>query len=363
MKNFRWSIRGATALFCFFGFAFSLPVILSGRQASRDRIIPLPEVEEPFQVCVGPGKVYIADKRDILVYDFKDGRFLKRIGKIGQGPGEFTMGPLRMTVFSDRLVVRDSNKMKLFSLDGIYSAQIEEPRLISFYPFLPIGRNYVGFPLGENADGSYSALSGCIYDEHLKSKKKFFGELPELPGPPPPPGSQAPGRKSDTLLIREYGDFIVYKDRIYVADSRMGLSISVFDENGASLYEIRQPIDKVKVPRGFVDEVVKEWKASKYWDRIYSHQSPVVPDYFPSFINFKIDGDRIYAITAARKDDLYEVIVMDLMGKILERSFRFPLKPTFATLAPFGLKYDVEGGKLVWFAYNDTAEMYELHVR
>ena len=69
------------------------------------------------------------------------------------------------------------------------------------------------------------------------------------------------------------------------------------------------------------------------------------------------------ALTAAKKDDLYEIIVMDLEGKIRGREFRFPLQPNFETPFFNGFKYDIEGNKLVWFSYNDAKETYELHIR
>lgn len=332
-------------------------------QENAPRIIPLPELENPRQVCVENGKVYILDKRDILVYDLKDGRLLTKIGKTGQGPGEFVMGPGRLTVFSDRLVINDFRKIKLFTLEGEYSSEIKEPGFMGFYPFLPIGKNFVGFPMELRDDGSLSPPAGCIYDKDLKPKKKFFGEFPMGPPPPPPPGSGPPTAKTDTLLIRDYADYFVSGEKIYVADSRKGLSLSVFDENGDLVSEIRHSVEKVKVPKSFLEAVIKERKASKYWDSIYVHQNPVVPDYFPDFVGFKIDNGRIYVVTPAQKGGLYEVIVMDLEGRILEKSFRFPIKPNFEILASFSLNYDVEGNQFVWFEYNEAKEIFELYIR
>lgn len=328
-----------------------------------ERIIALPELESPRQIVVEKGRVYFVDRRDVVVYNLSDGRFLKRIGELGQGPGEFDGGPSRLSVLGDRLIVKDFRSFECFNLEGTYISGIKEPDPMAFYPFLPVGHNFVGFPMHRNDDGSLTGPSGCIYDSNLKPKRKFFGELPALPSAPPPPGSAKPMAKSDKLLIRDYGDYTVYGDRIYVADSRKGFSISVFDENGIFLREIKHPIDKVKVPKNFVDEVVKEWKASKYWKTNYSQINPVVPEYFPALIDFKIDRGRIYALTAAKKNDLYEIIVMDLEGKILAREFRFPLQPNFELPFFNGFKYDIEGDKLVWFGYNADKETFELYIR
>ena len=332
-------------------------------QDDKPRIIPLPELEDPHQICAENGRAYVVDKRNVIVYDLKDGSLLTRIGKLGQGPGEFTLGPSRLTLLSDRLVVEDFLKIKFFTLNGEYSGEVREPGSMGIYSFLPVGKNFVGFPSERRADGSLSPPAGCIYDKDLKPKKKFFGEFPLGPPPPPRPGSRPPAAKTDTLLIRDYTGSTVSGGRIYVADSRKGLFIAVFDENGDLLYEIRHPVEKIKVPQSYVDAVIKERKASKYWNSISAHQNLVVPEYFPDFVSFKIDGDRIYVIRPAQQGGRYEVIVMDLKGKILEKSFRFPIKPNFGNLEFFGLNYDVEGDKFLWLAYNDAKEIFELHIR
>lgn len=331
--------------------------------ARNDKITALPELESPRQIVIEKGRIYFVDKRDVVVYSFPEGSFMKKIGRLGQGPGEFAMGPSLLSVSGDRLIVGDLLSYECFNLEGVHTGSIKEPDSIGPYPLLPVGRHYVGFPMLRKIDGSRAGPTGRVYDSDLKLKKEFFGELPAFPPPPPPPGSAESRAKRDELLIRDYGDYTVYKDWIYVADSRRGLSISVFDENGNLLHEIKHTVDKVEVPESFVDDVVKEWKASKHWERIYSRLNPVVPEYFPAFIDFKIDGGRICVLTPAKKDGLYEIIVMDLDGKILEREFRFPLKPDFRIPHLNGLKYDIEGDELFWFDYNDDKETYELHIR
>jgi hypothetical protein len=325
-----------------------------------ERVIVLPELERPTRVVVERGVAYIADVRHIVVYDLRDGRLLRRIGRLGQGPGEFADGPRHLSILGDRLIVQDMGHADCFNLDGVSVGEIKYPGSMGFYPVLPVGRNFVGFPIIRDDDGSLLP-TGRIYDSRLKIKRDFYGALPALPPAPPPPGRAM--KKSDKLLIRDYGDYTVYGNHIYVANSRRGLSISVFDEDGVLLREINPSVDKLKVPTGFVDAVVKEWKASKDWQSYYSYINPVVPEYFPAFIDFKIDQGRLCVLTAAKKNDLYEFIVMDPEGKILERKFRFPLKPDFEYPFYNGNKYDIEGRQIIWIAYNDDKETYELHIR
>lgn len=359
MNNFLCSIPTAVAFFLMLC-KCSSGLVPSGQ---TERIFVLPEVDRPRQVVVEKGRVYLVDSKNIAVYNLSNGSFLKKIGKLGQGPGEFNRGPRRLSIVGDRIIVKDVVSFEAFSLEGIHKGWVKQPVTIAVYPFLPVGRNFVGFPMLRDEDGSLIAPSGHIWDSNLNLKRKFFGELPAFPPAPPPPGSPQSRGRSDKLLIREYGDYTVYEAQIFVADSSKGFSISVFDENGIFLYEINHSFDKNRVPKSFIDDVVKKWKTSKDWKTHYFYLNPVVPKYFPAFIDFKIDNDQIYVLTAAKKNDLYEIIVMDLEGKVLGREFRFPLQPYFETPFFNGFKYDIEGDKLIWFEYNDIKEVYELHIR
>jgi hypothetical protein len=323
------------------------------------RIIPLPQVEEPRQVCAEHDRVYIVDDKDIVVYSFADGRFLRKVGRVGQGPGEFKIGPGRLAVLDDRLAVRDMFQVIFFSISGDYLSHVREPEYMGFSLYLPVGKSVVGFPSDRRQDGSLAPATGRIYDGEGKPLKRFYEALPELPPPPPPPGSGPPSIKRDALMVREYVDWIVHGGMIFVADSRKGLSVSAFDEQGKLLYEIKHKVDRIKVTKKFRASVLDERKKSKYAE----YDNPVFPEFFPAFVGFKIDGDSIYVITSAQKGGLYEVIEMDLKGKNLKRDFRSPLTPRFDVPEAFALQYDVEDGKILWVEYNEEKEIHELHIR
>jgi len=328
----------------------------AGEGGLNPRVIPLPELEAAVYVRADHGRVYVQDKTDIAAYSFETGRFLRRIGRKGQGPGEFTMLG-GFTVLADRIVAVDIAKTLFFSIEGEYLSQVSPPARIMYYPFLPVGKHFVGVPRELKDDGTTLPPVGIIYDQTGKPVKRFY-EVPDiLPPPPPPPGSSLPSGQEDALMVRDYFDYVVHDNKIFVADSRKGLSISVFDETGALLYEIRHPLERVKMSKEYRDFATKSWP-EKYW---MTHK-PVFPEVFPAFAAFKIDDSRIYAVTAARKDGRYEVIVMDLKGKILERGFRFPMPVDFWMPHSFARTFDVEAGRFVWVEYNDAKEHYELHI-
>ena len=113
MNNFRCSIPTMLAIFgilciCSSGLAYS---------GQTERIFALPEVERPRQIIAEKGRVYFVDSKNVAVYNLSDGRFIKKIGKLGQGPGEFNRSPSRMSIVGNRLIIKDLFSFEIFSLD------------------------------------------------------------------------------------------------------------------------------------------------------------------------------------------------------------------------------------------------------
>jgi len=336
------------------GLAAWEPFLMAQRQ--QPKVIPLPELESAEKIRAEHGKIYIQDKKDIAVYSFDTGRFLKRVGRPGQGPGEFTLlGSFYLV--GDRLVAADIGKTLIFSADGEYLGQILPPSRIMKYPYLPVGNHFIGVPLEWKEDGTELPSTLIVYDQNGKPVKRLL-EVPDvLPPPPPPPRASQPSGKMKYLMIREYFDYLVYNHKIFVADSSKGLSISVFDETGNLLYEIRHPVDRIKVTKEYREQTIQTSPHISL-----QNNQPIFPDYFPAFVAMKIDGGKIYVVTSARKGHFNEVIVMDLSGKILGRSFRFPKGINYFVPNSFAQSFDVEQGKFVWVEYNDPAGQYELHI-
>jgi len=317
------------------------------------RVIPLPEIEEPGDVRAEHGRVYIQDKRDIAVYAFDDGRFLRRIGRAGQGPGEFTY-LAGLAVLPDRLIAFDIHKALFFSVEGEYLGQIVPPSQVMAYPFLPVGDHFVGVPLEVQDDGSLSPFTIVVFDAAMKPVKRMV-ELPDVLAPPPPPPPRpgaAAGPQPEMLMIRGYFDYAVSDAKIFVADSSKGLFISVFDEGGGHLYDINHASEKQKVTEDYRQWALKTRPTGK----------PVWPDDFPAFTALKIDAARLYAVTPARRDGRSEVIAMDLQGRILDRGFRLAYQSDLFMPHMSARKFDVEAGRFVWVEYNDATDQYELHI-
>jgi len=337
-------------------FCLDLSFLLAGQKTRQQKIIPLPELEAAYQVRAESGRVYVQDKKDIAVFSFATGKFLRRIGGQGQGPGEFSLlGHFRLV--GNRLFAADILKILIFSAEGDYLGQLLPPSRIMRYPYLPVGNNFVGVPLERKEDGTLLPPELVSYNQAGKPLKRVLQVPDVLPPPPPPPGASLPSSPQESLMIREYFDYLVFDNKVFVADSTKGLSISVFDEKGNLLYEIRHPVEKLKVSREDRGSIIKNMS-----EEFLKNFRPVFPDYFSSFVAFKIDGGKIYVVTPARKNNFNEVIVMDMKGKIIERSFCFPKKVDYFVPNSWAQTFDVEQGRFVWVEYNEATEQHELHI-
>jgi hypothetical protein len=341
---------------------------LSGQTPTRPggtEIFPLPEISSVYAVKVSGDRIYISDARDrnVAMYALDGIRFLGKIGKAGQGPGEFDSAP-RLVFVPEGLAAKSFSRLAFFSAGGEFLREVKGfnvDLMVSGLPVFPLGERYVGFPFVRDESGRMTECIGRIYDAGWRPLRDFAERFPSpTPSPPPPPGAKGSGPKQDALLVRDYFDAAVEGGRIFFADSRKGLAITVYDGEGAQLSEIKLETKPVPVSRPEREAMIADWREemAKYLDLF----NPVVPDHYPAFFAFRVDGGEIYALTPARRDGRYEVIVLDERGKILRRSFAFPHEPTWGYLPGINDRFDIRAGKLYYAGFNEEAERYELQV-
>jgi hypothetical protein len=333
--------------------------------ARSDKIVPLPEITSVSSVRVSDDRVYISDgrSREIYAYALDDFRLLKKIGRSGQGPGEFETAP-QPVLLPDEMAAKSFSKIVFFSKEGEFRREakiLPSDLMFSGFPVFPLEGRYVGFPFVRDDRGRMTSCVGRIYDEDWKPAADFTAPFPSpTPPPPPPPGSKSTGPKEDVLLIKDYCEATVAGGRIYFADSRKGLSISVFDARGAKIREIRPETTVVRVDPKFREELIAAWREDlKKYLEFYT---PVVPDIFPALFAFRVDGEEIHAVTPLRRDGFYEIITMNLEGTVLRRSFSFPLEPSWGYPPSVNNHFDIRGGILYTTSYNEEKERMELRI-
>lgn len=271
---------------------------LAGQKEKQLRVLaefPTENQMNSFDYVLGRGThfdtdenaIYYCSQRQhvVLKLDY-NGNLIKRIGRNGQGPGEFQL-PLVPCVIGDRLVVSDNgnSRIQIFTLDGAYVKQL---RMIEgIYSlvstdnqlYMHLLRQYEkrcnGPAIFARYDLSGKLLSyfgeigksdyNSFYNDNAQTIRAFNGELHclQLYGTTyriyNPNGELVRELKLEinplhdkeykkTGWLYTYRTFVVGKQRIYATHAGRGkIIINVFDREGKYLYaySTKQETDEV----------------------------------------------------------------------------------------------------------------------
>jgi beta-lactamase regulating signal transducer with metallopeptidase domain len=353
------------------------------------RTFPLPSGTEPFALALDKDRIYIGvregvpekTKSYIDVFSAADFSLLAKIGREGKGVGEFLiMGPTHFQIANKQIWAEDIKKFVLFSLDGVFQKEIPIPRglFLSLYPLVPVGDHLVTFSsTWSEIDKGIQRVFGRLYDPELRQIGEFYRDVPILSPPPPPPPPPPPGRERDTneeqapIVKKDYQaipdciDFAVAEDKIFIADTRKGFHMAVFDSLGHPLYEINKDYETLPVAPEYKAALMKKLKETQGWlDQVANIR---FRDSYPAFFTFKIADNKIYVATYAEKGGLHELVVMNLKGDIQRRSFSFPLGLSYESMYNnFSIakdRYAISGDKIYYLAKKRIDGTYELRIQ
>lgn len=309
------------------------------------RVVSLPDVQRGNELAVDGDNVYIADMQSVCIYSLKDFKMVKRFGKQGEGPGEFS-GYITLSLSGDNLIINSPSKVSWFSKTG---ELIKEAR-VQYFSFIPLGKNFASIGFARDKDTGIAYETVNIYDAEFKKLKELFREEN---------WAQKVGEKFTFHVLNFYGLFFFsYKDKLYVGAK--GGVIRVYDENGNELYSITPKFEKIKVTDADKNRYLDFLKTDYRWkDRYEQVKSGLIfDDYFPERRRFYVADDKIYMFTYKRKDDKYQCLVFDLKGKLLTEAY-IPMADQNPTL-PY--PFSICNGKLYQLVDNAEAEMWELHI-
>jgi len=332
---------------------------------SAKKVANLAEVMKPVSIAVDGSQVFIVDatkESTIHIYSLKPFTHTKTFGNPGEGPGEFMSLP-HLTIYANHLLINGMRKLQIFSRDGVFKEEIKLPFLhfYFYYPLLPIGDHFVRLRLEPSAEDKKFVFKADLYDENFNLLNKFYqGGPPQLL---PPRRGEEP-KKVELDVVYDYLDLAVTNKRIFIADSRKGFFIAVFNQQGHPLYEINKDYNKLKIPGEFKEEYMKEQRDSPDWEQLKQMFDYKFKEYFPAFFSFKINNQKIYVTTYEKKDNNYEMVVLDLEGNILKRSFCFPLHPLqriSRRFVSYSNEYDIVDDTIYYLVENKDTEEWELH--
>ena len=134
-------------------------------------------------------------------------------------------------------------------------------------------------------------------------------------------------QKIKELIFRDCTRGVVYKDRFYVGSTNRGFFFAVFDEEGNKLYEINPDYQRRKITDEFIEKMMVGLKRNvEDWEKFSKTRGYYFPEYFPAYINFAVDSDKLYVFTYPQKQTpmSIEVLIFNLQGELLKRKFCIP---------------------------------------
>jgi hypothetical protein len=245
------------------------------------------------------GNIYVVDSsaNSIKVFN-REGKYLKDIGRQGQGPGEF-MAPMGMSILKDKITVYSMGRLSFFTLGGdfIQHNNVMFGRLICFDSEGNIITKVPGPP-------------GNVFKEFLRKfnpEGKLLLEVAEIIMPPSPPPNKKRKAFSENVL------FTVRSDDSIVWTNRSQYEVNVVGKDGRAFLEIKKEYNPVKLTEKHKQSFLAYYRAKE--DQ-YSFPQNLPPIRYIC----ADDKNRIFVCTyESTGEDTYFYDVFDEQGRYVER--------------------------------------------
>lgn len=258
--------------------------------------------------------IQVSDEEKIIVYDGqevsikvfdKDGKFIRKFGQKGQGPGEIqSVSYINLIGEKINFWNRGNNRFSFYSIEG---ECIEE---------IPTGKYR---PLEAKADsrgniyGYVLILGDKVTLDLVKFNREFQPTITitsrEMPKTPPP------------SILLELIHFHVLKDDYLVWGRTYAYEFNILDSESRLIRQIKRDYSPIRVTK---DNLIEEFKR-RFPSRKIPPKIPRIPDHFPKhfpvFENFICDDEgRIFVRTYERdlEDNVY-YDVFDPKGRYFTR--------------------------------------------
>jgi len=264
-------------------------------------------------VVDGDGSVLALDFKEqkIKVYD-KTGKFLRLIGKPGQGPGELGMASGIQLMADGTLVVEDAvnRRLALFKPSGEFIKNISMTGSLGLVNILLDDKgNFVGREMGLSEGNAKMFFEVKKFDSNLKPL--FTLDKTEFTVPIPGSGAKM------NILDMISGYQIDPAGNIYYGRN-VDYEIKVYSPEGKHFRTIQKEYDRVKVTQADIDEMLERMPSTVPGANIKDMIS--FPEYFPPYQSFLLDDrGRLYVrtFTKGKAKREYEIDVFDPEGRFI----------------------------------------------
>jgi hypothetical protein len=233
-------------------------------------------------VVDGEGGIFVLDFKDqkIKVFD-KAGKFVRQIGKPGQGPGELGMASGIQIMADGTLVVEDATnrRLALFKPSGEFIKNISTSDKLALVNILMDGKgNAIGREMGVTEGNAKMFFEIKKFDSDFKP----LFTLDKIEFPIPIPGS---GTKINVLDMISAYQFSPAGNIYYGRNA--DYEIKVYSPEGKLVRRVLKEYDRVKVTQADIDEMLE--RMPNLAPGVNVKDMFTFPEVFPPFQVFVLD--------------------------------------------------------------------------
>ncbi len=254
------------------------------------------------------GNIYVLDTQELNIKIFnKKGKFLRRVSKGGQGPGEFSSARFIQITPQKEIMIHDlyARRLMFFSLNGKYLRQLRLTNFLVFLmPRIDSKGNIIGNAISRDEKGIKIKF---IKFDSLKNTHVILDKI------------EIPFSKYNGIFTPIFYWEIKEKDKI-IYGSPNKYELKILNSNGTLIKKIFKKYDPIKITEKDKKEIIKEIFGK---DRVPPGEKISFPKYFPVFWSLSIDEKgRIFVGTYEKvksKKGYYYFDVFDQKGRYIAK--------------------------------------------
>ena len=336
-------------------FFLCFALLLIAHLVMAGQVATLSEVSIPELIYVQDSNLYVVEGIHLFVYSLKDYSLIHKIGKPGEGPGEFKHlagGVLCIvpTPMKDKIMVSSTRKVSYFTLDGKFIKEEKSTAIIGRY--VPVGDKLVGMTYRQENKEPF--ISYNLYSTPSEKIQELFkSPVALLPGTKIDP---IHGALQDRFLILPYaGDKAVIplelENKILIFDSQGKTVADIgFDE---SLIEVSGDIEK-ELDRLFSTDI----RFKTLYTQLKGQNRIKFADHLPAIREMRVGDGKIYSVSFHKKDGKSLTTIFDMQGKVLQKVYLPLFEANLLELHPFTF----HGNKIYQLVEDEEAEEWQLHI-
>ncbi|MGE5342710.1 MAG: hypothetical protein ACM3SY_14645 [Candidatus Omnitrophota bacterium] len=335
----------------------SLMIMYCGIVIFPEKVADLPELNKPHAIECDGENFYIVDDTTAHIYSMKGCKHIGSFGQRGEGPYELNTpfySPARILLLSDKIILSSSNKLVVYTKKG---KPIDEKIFRQGYSdLIPFKKNYVAVQVDVDQKSqlvdTYKVL---LISPDLKNKELLISFVV------PPIG--IPNRPGWALPLKTFIN--VANDNLYVFSMQQDKEIFVFNSEGKQIKRLTVDLPKIKVTEAVKNDMIDYLKSIGYGKVLRVKDEEIknrcfFRDYLSTAKLCKIKDGIIQLETYEKREGKYQIVLMDLNGKILKKLF---LPIPIYDLSPVArhTSYCFDKNTYYYLVDNDETENWELH--